>query len=68
MVPAAAFGPVLAVPGKQPPRPSDPSGTFDPAAAQPAAPTPPGPTTLRVRISERALPRTALPRKVARTL
>jgi hypothetical protein len=38
MVLAEAFGPVLAVPGKQPPLPSDPSGTFAADAAQPGAP------------------------------
>ena len=68
MLLAGAFGPVLAVPGKQPPLPSDPSGTFDAVEAQPAASTPPALTTLRVRVSDRALPSTALPRKVARTL
>ena len=38
MMLAAAFGPVLAVPGKQPPLPSDPSGTFAAEEAQPGAP------------------------------
>src|SRR3954468_21163693 len=38
MLLAGAFGPVLAVPGKQPPLPSDPSGTFAAVEAQPGVP------------------------------
>jgi hypothetical protein len=62
------FGPVLAGPGKQPPLPSDPSGTFADVEAQPDASNPPDLATFRVRTSERASPSNALPRKVARTL
>jgi hypothetical protein len=38
MLLAGAFGPVLDRPGKQPPLPSEPSGTFDDGEPQPAMP------------------------------
>ena len=48
MLLAAALGPVLDRPGKQPPLPSDPSGTFA-VEPQSVASTPPGLTTVSVR-------------------
>ena len=68
MLVAAAFGPVLARPGKQLPLPSGPPGTCAVVVSQAPVLPPPAAPTLSVRAFERAFASNELPRKVARTV